>query len=285
MAEYNEIRFGDKIIYRMAVGDKPVLWADFGESILAPAVQTFVAAAGITDPIQTAALNTLYNSLNADGIISKLYALYPFVGGNSTAHSYNLIDTTQYQISFFGSWTHNSNGITGDGSTTYANTFFIPAISPPVGFVASGTMGVYSRSSGQDKYDMGCFIVGNKQTALITRYEGALPGSSTMLSWPVNASVTQTDGSGLFVGNTNSSDTSTQGIWKNGSQIATILTTGINANSTRTLYIGGVNASGFTERTSRNYALALIGQGLTAAQQVSLYNAVQAYQTTLGREV
>ena len=52
----------------------------------------FLKAAGITDATITSAVKTLVRGLQADGLWSKMKAIYPMVGGNATAHSYNLKD-------------------------------------------------------------------------------------------------------------------------------------------------------------------------------------------------
>jgi hypothetical protein len=66
--------------------------------------------------------------LKADSIWTKLDAVYPLVGGSATTHKYNLKDPQDtdgaYRITWTGAVTHDSNGITGDGSTGYGNSFY-----------------------------------------------------------------------------------------------------------------------------------------------------------------
>jgi hypothetical protein len=89
--------------------------------------QAFITAAGITNPTQQSAINTLVLGLKADSIWTKMNALYPFVGGTATSHKYNLKDPRDldaaYRLAFFGGMTHNANGIQGDGGSGYADTF------------------------------------------------------------------------------------------------------------------------------------------------------------------
>jgi hypothetical protein len=62
--------------------------------------------------------------------ISNIQSWYPFVGGDANRHKFNALnpDDTDgaYRLTFFGSLTHNSNGITGDGTTGYADTHLTP---------------------------------------------------------------------------------------------------------------------------------------------------------------
>jgi hypothetical protein len=57
--------------------------------------------------------------------------VYPFIGTNFAAHSYNLKQNA-YNITTNTAWvtgvTHNANGITGNGSSGYGDTGFQPSI-------------------------------------------------------------------------------------------------------------------------------------------------------------
>ncbi len=58
----------------------------------------WIAATGETDTTILSALNTLESDLTTYGLTSKMKALYPMVGGTSTKHSYNFMNTSQYQL-------------------------------------------------------------------------------------------------------------------------------------------------------------------------------------------
>ena len=89
-----------------------------------PDAQAFFTAAGITDTTQKSAVNQLVLDLKSYSIWSKMKALYPFVGGDATKHSYNLINTANFQLTFSGGWTHSSTGALPNGTNAYANTGF-----------------------------------------------------------------------------------------------------------------------------------------------------------------
>jgi hypothetical protein len=93
--------------------------------------QAFLTAAAITDPTITSAIDTLVVQLKADGIWTKMKALYPFVGGTASTHKYNLknpLDTdAAFRLTFSGGWTHSANGVQPNGTNGYADTFLIPS--------------------------------------------------------------------------------------------------------------------------------------------------------------
>lgn len=292
MAELPEIRLGSQLIYEIAVGQYSMGWNDLSSSIapigpISPAVQNFVTASGITNSTQISAVNTLYNDLSSSALLDKMYALYPIVGGNATAHSYNLISTASYQINWNGTITHNSAGFTGDGSTGYGDTTLNAGnIS---GWTESGSFGMYSSTIGVDDYDMGCSNTSagpDRQTALIIKFR---PNDVFYAGMPVGGTGTtysgaEVTGAGLY---TVSRTTGTVLGSINGS---------IYITGTPSTYYppnrGGIVLAAFREanntivgHSARTYSFAFIGKGLTSSDHANLYTAVQTYQTTLNREV
>lgn len=285
MAELQEIRLGSKLILQAAVGDKLMGWATQATSSINPKVIEFVDAAGITGSVETDALNELYNTLVIDNLIDKLHALYPFVGGTETAHSYNLLATASYQIDFENAsfWTHDSNGITGDGTNAWAKTNF----SSYTNWTTDSSLGVYSRTAGSNGYDMGASKAApggtGAQSAVIAKlaandnfYPG-LPVNNLQYSGSHS-------GQGLYIA-------SKSGSAQSGSIDGVgVISQGYGGTFTQPGY--PISIAAFTnefgtqvEYSDRNYALAFIGKGLTSDEQSNLYTAVQTYQTALGREV
>lgn len=242
------------------------------------AVKNFVIATGINDFTVVTALDTLVSDLKANNLWTKLDVLYPFVGGSQTTNKYNLINTGSYTINFVGPWTYNSNGITGNGTSTYANTGYSGSV--PLWY-ASGSLFNYSRSTGQDSYDIGVEDTSFNQSYMHNR----LSNNLTYLTMPGTTPSTSAsfDGSGLYMGNSRSS---TQTVYRNGSQIINVSKTAIT-NPVSPYYIGANNfrdtsANGFT---SRNYAMAGFGRSFDATEASTFYTIVQNFQTALGRQV
>ena len=95
-----------------------------------PDAQAFITAAGLTNPTQQNAINTLVVSMKGFGIWTKMKAIYPFIGGTATTHKFNLknpADTNAaFRLVFNGGVTHTSNGIQGNKINGYADTFLVP---------------------------------------------------------------------------------------------------------------------------------------------------------------
>jgi hypothetical protein len=106
-----------------------------------PNAQAFLNAAVITDVTQANAVNNLVIGLKADGLWTNMQALYPFVGGTTSTHKYNLKDPRDldaaYRINFLGGVTHNSNGVIFNGVNGLGDTNY-------VGF-QTGELGAYNR--------------------------------------------------------------------------------------------------------------------------------------------
>lgn len=239
----------------------------------------WITATGETDLTILGALNTLESDLTTYGLTSKMKALYPMVGGSSTKHSYNFMNTAQYQLTFSGGWSHSSTGALANKTNTYADT---NVAASSIMTASSGCMGVYIRNNDSGGKDIGAFSgPPDYENALYARYSD----SKTYISYGNVAytSASETDSRGFFAVNRNSS-TTTNG-FKNGSQILTFSQTG-NISTARIAIAAAFNnntASG--EYTGHEYALAFMSDGLTSTEHSNLYTAVQAFQTTLSRNV
>jgi len=277
--------------------------------ILTPPVQAFVTASGITG----SAINyvqILYNDLSGSNLFDKMYAIYPFVGANANSHRYNLVNTGSYTITFNGSWVHDSNGITGNGTNTSANTGIIPntfnaqvpeAYAGDMWYVSS-SLHIYSRTNGPSGIDIGSRSTGNNASSLIIQYN--VTGSeNTVYSNTQNSAVypTQLTASGFFGGSTlattiynnqgnivSGSASGSNGVYKNGVKLVGFEQTPYvgNAVSNVPLFIGALNdGTGPLDFTNRNYAFAAIGKGLTQNEMATLYTIVQNFETSLNRQV
>ena len=250
--------------------------------------QAFITAASITDNTQKSAINTLVTQLKTYGIWTKLKAVYPFVGGTASSHKFNLKDPRDldaaFRLIFSGGWTHSSNGAQPNGTTGYADTKLIPSSTLNL---ISTHISVYlntNYASSVDTVDMGV------EDASYTNRFFIEPSTMGMVysinnSNGVNYINTQDLNSlGLYVNNRISS--TTINLFKNNIKLINDTARTSSALSVRPLYIGAHNFVGSASYLSpRRQAFASIGDGLTDAEAVNFYTAVQAYQTTLGRQV
>ena len=112
-----------------------------------PDADAFILAAGITNATQMSAIDTLVTDLKGYSIWSKMKAIYPFVGGTASSHKFNLktpLDTdAAFRLSFIGGLTHDSNGVQGNGTNGYYDTFLKLTDFP----ILSSASGVYIRTN------------------------------------------------------------------------------------------------------------------------------------------
>lgn len=243
---------------------------------------------------QVNALNNLYIGLVANGLDTKMNALYPFIGGSATAHKFNLMDARDadaaFRLNFVGGWTHDSNGSTPNGTTGYANTFLTPSISLSV---SSGHFSFYSRVQAllATNVDMGA-----SSTAVAADIVSLVIGRNTNSSscaWGTQAvntiaTLSSSSSQGFFVGNQNGATAAARSVFRNGIASATATVYGSPAmSSTSTITIGALNTGtgGINFFSSRQCSLASIGSGLSNTE-VNIFSVlVQAYETALGRNV
>jgi len=241
-----------------------------------PDAQAFITAASITNPTQQSAINDLVIGLKADGLWTKTKAVYPFVGGSATSNSYNLKNTAQYQLSFSGGATHNSNGYTG-GVNGYANT----GLNPNTAFITNDSfhMSIYSRTNSiLDGADLGG-INASARTDLWLRSSDGNCYNRVHLNGIVTANANST---GIYISTRNSS-TSLK-LFKNNSQLGSTYTGANGARLDVNMFLGAY-AVGTTPTyySQRNYAFASIGDGLSDAESTNLNNRINTFNTTLGR--
>jgi hypothetical protein len=248
-----------------------------------PDAQAFITAAGITDNTQKTAINTLVLSLKANNIWQKFKAIYPFVGGTATTHKFNLknpADTNAaFRLVFNGGWTHSSNGALPNGTNAFANTFLSPSANLSLN---STHLSYYSRTNvNLTEVEIGCF----DSTGAYTIIEARTANISYFLTNTSSiAGVADTNSAAFYIGNRTASNV-TNG-FRNNVKI-------FNASTAATfrpfnnIYIGAANnpssiASFFS---TKQCAFASIGDGLTDTDAANFYTAVQAFNTTLARQV
>jgi len=266
----------------------------FGRQVISfigfdPDASAFILATGITDSMIINAINSLVVDLKNFGIWTKCNAIYPFVGGTATTHKFNLKDPRDldiaFRLNFVGGWTHSANGAVGNTINTFANTF----LNPLSVFTTKTSIHllVYIRNNsiaGSFPYDISASFntFGDNGTYLITRRSSNIfYGGIADSSFTLNAS--SIDSRGFSGVATNGNLTGV--LYKNGIQVATNATGGANLANFN-LYLGANNAGGTLFGSSdRQIAFNSIGTGLSATDMTNYYTAVQAFQTTLSRQV
>jgi hypothetical protein len=250
----------------------------------------FITAAAITDATQQAAIDTLVKGMKADGIWTKMKAVYPFVGGTATTHKWNLKDPRDldaaFRLVFNGGWTHSSTGATPNGTNGYADTYLAPS---SVLALNSTHLSYYSRTSAivNGQRDIGVFVNGGDPCMSLGTNTGVqLSDSYNSLTNRITASIANALG---FVNGSRVSSTSHK-LFKNGSQIGSTDTfSNVTSLPNQSIYFGAANLAPFTTSggafSTKQLAFSSIGNGLTDTEAANLYTRVQAFQTSLSRQV
>lgn len=242
----------------------------------------FKNATGITDLTILNALNTLDLGLISNGLDTKMKALYPVVGGDATKHSYNFMNTAQYQLSFSSGWTHSSTGMTSNGSSAYANTGINPST---VLTTMNSGISLYNRTTGyRTGFDAGTIDGSNEYYGHIN-YSSSYPTGNTIQG----SRFLYTSGSndvGLITFNRTANNLANT--WIKGTKVATSTATSTLGLANANIYIGAINwvaFGGATYFVNRQFSLVSIHDGLNDTQASQLNTLVQAFQTSLSRQM
>jgi len=243
--------------------------------------QAFLTATGITDATITSAIDTFVTGLKSNGLWNKFYAIYPFVGGSASSHKWNLKDPRDldaaYRLTFYGGLTHNANGITGNGLTGYADTYFNP-LSVAINRENFGFT-IYSRSSSWSGYAMG--VTDGTSFSLFLR-----SGTTQYYGVFDDGSAFGTLASGNKTLTTQRSSNTQQTLYRDGTSVLSLntITTRSNVNATFTLFArngaGGVQVFG-----NINTCMHAFHTVLTPTEVATFNTLVVALQTTLSRNV
>jgi hypothetical protein len=265
---------------RGRVGIRPT--SGSGSSYDADAL-AFFTAASITDSTQMGAVNTLVITLKSNNLWTKMRALYPIVGGNATAHSYNLIDTSKYRGLFSSGWVHSSNGMLSNGSSAYMDTQFNPSnilsvndahLSFYLNLSRAGSSGAFGALASNTpsslmyatpRYFNDCYysFIGEEGSVVSTSF------------------FSNSETKGFYVNSRTSSTRLTQ--FKNGVLKNTV--TGVNNGTlpNRNMYIGAMNANWGIHYSNDLYTTVSLGIGLSDSESTILSTIINTFNTTLGR--
>jgi len=252
----------------------------------------FLNNVGITDTTIRSAINDFVVELKNNNLWGKMSGIYPFVGGTSGTHKFNLknpIDSdSAFRLNFQGAGTvHTSSGIEFLGSGDYADTFFYPK-SDLTGLPIH-VSALSLEDSSQNTIDIGAWEAVNKRLLLyldtstnaanFDAYDG-VTGRCTISNVNSKAFFTASriNNQSGFLLTFNSSTTPTN----------SASTTGNISGAIRpdySVYLGNVNNAGspYALDGDRKFGFFSIGDGLTSGECVTLYTAVKNLQNNLDR--
>jgi len=246
----------------------------------------FLTAAGITDPTISSAICTLVTTMKTDGTWAKCNAIYPMVGGTAATHKFNLKNplntNAAFRLSFVGGWTHSANGALPNGTNAYADTFLVPNT---ILTLLNTHLSFYSRTLaiGNNQRDLAAFISNSVPSFSIGTNTGVLISDHY---WFTTNRMSRTipNAQGMML--TSRTNDTTHKAFRNGVQLGATDTVS-NAGKlmpTISLFLGAANG-GSSTFSNKQYAFASIGSGLTDAEVAAFYTSIQAFQTTLSRQV
>jgi hypothetical protein len=248
-----------------------------------PDAQAFITAAAITDPTQQSAINQLVLDLKGYSIWTKFKAIYPIVGGTAASHKWNLKDPRDldaaFRLNYTNAWTHSSTGMTPNGTSAYANTFLIPSSQLSLnsthisGYIRTNLVSQAPMLSSENagSYDNGLYIWPLQNQG----YYSVRINDDTSTFATVTYDIRGLHLATRTASNVKKYRVNTTEIFNSG-----VSSTALNTSS---IYIGASrnNANYFSNEIAFNS----IGDGLTDTDAANFYTAVQAYQTTLSRQV
>jgi hypothetical protein len=243
------------------------------------------AAGGTLSTTEKNATNQLVLDMKTAGIWSSMKAIYPMVGASAAACAQNL-KSSSFTGSFSTGWTFASTGVTGDGTSAYFDTAFNTQTNQSVNnlslslYIRTASMGTGFITDMGNNDSANALPLTNFESNGTIRYQ---------YCWDYNtagafASITTTDSRGMW-GTSRSGATSWISFERNTAVAKTTSTTQTRIPNNN-VYLGAQNASGTASQfSSKQIAFAHMGDSLTSTQYNNFYTAVQAFQTTLSRNV
>lgn len=241
--------------------------------------QAFFTAASITDTTQKNAVNQLVLDLKSYGVWTKCSAIYPIVGGSASSHAVNLKTPGTYNLTFATGFTHSSTGMLPNGTTAYANTSIIPSVNLSQN---NNHVSYYSRTNvNTTQIEIGATTAGSQPFSILEIRTSGI----SYLSLSSNAYINYTDANslGFYIGSRTASNAIK--LYKNNSNVASGTTASTGQANTALALCAQNNGASRANYSTKQCAFASIGTGLSDTEAANYYTAVQAYQTTLSRNV
>lgn len=270
---------------KLAQGQTPTQLGSIGSFVFgfdADALAFFnrvTTAGGSLSDTEKTAVNTLVVQMKADGTWSLMKAIYPMVGASAAACSRNL-KSDDFNGSFSTGWTFASTGVNGNGTSAFMNTNYIQNNDTSVS-TNDFHQSVYINNFVSGAAIQGVFDPPAGECLIIPLRSGNLTMNSNNLT---DVNVANAISLGHFVCaryQLNSLQYYISGV----SKLSTTNTPS-SVKSSLNYYLGLLNNNGTANFGSASrIAFSTIGQGLTPTQVSNFYTAVQAFQTTLSRQV
>jgi hypothetical protein len=223
-------------------------------------------------------IDTFIKGLKADGIWALLDTLWVTAAHSQQASRLNWKTPGTFTLTEVNSpaWV-TDRGYTSNGSTSYLDTNFAPGTHAAQYTLNNASAGVYLRTDlNESTVDMGDSTSGNR-LLIDSRFTGSYFGGVNDIS---NLSVAVSDSLGMFSAVRTSS--SARSLWVRGISVASDAQAS-SAVPVDNIYILCRNNGGAATFSNRQNALSFLGSG--SINQLTLYNRMQTYMTSLGANV
>jgi hypothetical protein len=232
-----------------------------------------IAAGGSLTTTEQNATKTLVADLKSAGIWTPMKAIYPMVGASAAACAQNL-KSSSFTGTFTSGWTFASTGVTGNGLSAYFDTNCIitsdlPSTNYGVGFYKRSTNATLAADIGRDTANLNIYSKYQPDGNTYHRGIGATPDNYTQT--PLNGFYHQYGKTASSTAFYNGTKKLTGGAGNSNSVGLSLCLAGLIFTPT------GFNAS--------QYTFLFTSESLTDTQASNFYTAVQAFQTTLSRQV
>tara|TARA_R110002126_G_scaffold1580_1_gene9313 strand:+ start:1411 stop:3708 length:2298 start_codon:yes stop_codon:yes gene_type:complete len=252
---------------------------DAGDSDALAFFARVTTAGGTLSATEQNAVNTLVLQMKADGIWTKMKAIYPMVGASAAACAQNL-KSSSFTGTFTNGWTFASTGVKPNGTSAYMNTNLNPKTE--INNANDGHLSYYSRTENTGGFvEMGT-ADGETAFDLIINYNTSAGACINMVETSNVFTYTGTT-KGLFIGSQNNT-ANVRKFFRDNTLIQTQSSTQ-NIQPNTIISVGARGALGNIFYTNRECAFASIGNGLSDTEASNFYIAVQAFQLTLNRNV
>lgn len=213
----------------------------------------------------------------------------PVLGANnysanvSAQMKFNLVNPQDsdaaFRLAFSGGWTYSTNGAQPNGTNGYADTKLVPSTS--IASINSAHISFYSRTNSDSNCDIGA------ATAVPTAAFQVWPKQSNLRYIRVFSNFTPestTESTAAFYLNSRLNSTNITG-YRNGVVLSTLALSSISTITNSIVISARSDGGTVSNYSNRQTAFATIGDGLTDAEALILYNLIQQYQTDLSRQV
>ena len=225
---------------------------------------------GVLSATELTAVNDLVIDLKNDAIWTKMKAIYPMVGASAAACAQNL-KSSSFTGTFTSGWTFASTGATPNGTSAYMDTGLNSSI---VLSQDNKHISSYVRTNINQTL-VGCGVMPTfDQLVYFSGIYGNLSSDPGVIG--------HTPTKGLYL--TRRINSTTSNTFANNILIQTDNKSS-NGNPNKNLYIGARNYTTPDLYSNSQFAFASIGDGLTDTEASNFYTSVQAFQTTLSRQV